>query len=283
MRFRSRSELLFGVIVLLMSGAVLAQNKAIIGVKDFLEDGSTLNEAFERGATAYLYAFDAVVGDVVTVEMTQEEGSDLDPFIVLLSPTGTVVSSDDDSGEAVAFSSRIQSVKIREDGTYLILATSYVYIDNILIESEERQDDQEANEPFALTVSGNSGSADPEANTVRIFAVPVAPGDAVDGQSSVETTVGFYTLEGEAGDRVSLVMESDDFDTILHVFNPEGERIAVNDDDEEGGTTNSAIRNLELPEDGTYLVMATNLFFYSAWDSEAVLEYVGGDYTLSVR
>lgn len=65
-------------------------------------------------------------------------------------------------------------------------------------------------------------------------------------------------------------------DTILHVFSPFGARIAVNDDSEDG--TNSEIAELELTEDGTYLIFATDVFFYDVDDTTTE-----GAYTVSVE
>jgi hypothetical protein len=74
----------------------------------------------------------------------------------------------------------------------------------------------------------------------------------------------------------------DGFDTVIHVFSPSGERIAINDDAEVGVTLDSSIPELELPYDGLYLVWTTNVFFYNAGDKDAQAEYNGGAFTFSV-
>ncbi len=63
-----------------------------------------------------------------------------------------------------------------------------------------------------------------------------------------------YTLEGQAGQRVSITQWSEDFDTYLMLETPSGE-VYANDD--AGGLKFSAIR-MALPESGTYRILATS-------------------------
>ncbi|MGB3494219.1 MAG: tetratricopeptide repeat protein [Elainellaceae cyanobacterium] len=65
-----------------------------------------------------------------------------------------------------------------------------------------------------------------------------------------------YTFEGEAGQRVSIRMESSDFDAYLLLNNPIGNTIAQNDDYD--GTTSNARIVFDLPETGTYSVYANS-------------------------
>ena len=293
-----RSRFLWGVLlvvlsVVILSGAALvsaqgvtssqdAPEPGLIGVKGVLESGTATDGVFENGVTAYLYAFEGSAGDSVTISMTQDQSSDLDPFLVLLGPNGEMVASDDDSGTDVIFSALIDGVELPDDGVYLVLATSFVYIDNILVETAQQTDDQEANNAFVLTLEGNTPPTDTSGDTSTITVVPVTVGDTVAGDSTVTEPVGYFTLDGSAGDVISISAESDEFDTVLHVFGPNGDRIAVNDDTE-SGNTNSTITDLELPDDGTYLILATNVFFYNAGTSDPNLPYSGGKYTVSIQ
>ena len=77
-----------------------------------------------------------------------------------------------------------------------------------------------------------------------------------------------YTFEGQAGQSISIVMESLEFDTYLLLRSPEGEVIAQNDDYEDI-TRNSGIV-LTLPVDGVYTVIANAHGAHSR-----------GDYTVS--
>jgi tetratricopeptide (TPR) repeat protein len=77
-----------------------------------------------------------------------------------------------------------------------------------------------------------------------------------------------HTFEGQAGQTVTIIMESEDFDTVLSLQTATGEEIAFNDDF--GGSLNSRIV-AEIPADGTYRIVARS---YSG---------NGGDFNLVVR
>ncbi|MBE9140203.1 PPC domain-containing protein [Nodosilinea sp. LEGE 07088] len=71
--------------------------------------------------------------------------------------------------------------------------------------------------------------------------------------------VAFYDFDGNAGQAVSLTLDSDDFDTILMVFDSNSERLALNDDISEGNT-NSRI-DITLPATDKYTVLVTSYEF----------------------
>lgn len=77
-----------------------------------------------------------------------------------------------------------------------------------------------------------------------------------------------YEFDGEAGQAMTIELQSEDFDTILLLKGPNGDILTSNDD--YGGTLNSTIV-LELPEDGTYSAVA------SSFSGQ------GGDYQIEVR
>ena len=77
-----------------------------------------------------------------------------------------------------------------------------------------------------------------------------------------------YTFDGEAGQTMTIELESADFDTVLQLKGPDGKLITSNDD--YGVTLNSTIV-IELPTTGTYSAIATS---YSG---------LGGSYQIEVR
>lgn len=77
-----------------------------------------------------------------------------------------------------------------------------------------------------------------------------------------------YTFEGEAGQTMTIELQSEDFDTILMLKGPDGEILTSNDD--YGGTLNSTIV-IALPEAGTYSAVA------SSFSGQ------GGNYQIEVR
>ena len=252
-----------------------------------MQDGDTLTDTFAENVTTHLFGFNATEGDVVTISMTQEEGSDLDPFLVVLGPAGQVIASDDDSGEMM-LSALIADLEIETSGSYLILATSFEYVDNIIVERGEDPEAMLAEEQnYEISISGITPPVDLESfrpDSLTYFRSELEYGTPFpNGYSTAEEPVYYFIFDGEAGDVIDIEMMSDDFDTLLFLFNPSGSRIAINNNDLEGDTTNSAIRGFELPEDGRYLIMATDQFFYNASDEDAeFLVYTGGDFTITV-
>lgn len=102
--------------------------------------------------------------------------------------------------------------------------------------------------------------------------VAALPGRAQEPILKTEGTIvpaeAVYTFAGQAGQVVTITLDSEDFDPVLFLQTATGEEIAFNDDF--GGSLNSRIVT-ELPADGTYRVVARS---YSG---------NGGDFNLMVR
>ena len=77
-----------------------------------------------------------------------------------------------------------------------------------------------------------------------------------------------YAFDGEAGQAMTIDLESEDFDTVLLLRGPDGEILTSNDDF--GRNFNSRIV-IELPETGTYSAVATSF------------SNQGGSYQIEVR
>lgn len=85
----------------------------------------------------------------------------------------------------------------------------------------------------------------------------------VDGEPSVfsitQGVVHEFEFEGERGQVITMLAQArpgDSIDPLLVLLDDEGNVLAANDDSD--GTTNAAIRNFELPSDGTYTVLVTH-------------------------
>jgi hypothetical protein len=66
-----------------------------------------------------------------------------------------------------------------------------------------------------------------------------------------------YEYEGSAGSTIGFAVESDDFDTVVYVANPDGTNLGRDDDG--GGGTNSRL-DVTLPENGTYRIYVVALY-----------------------
>lgn len=96
-------------------------------------------------------------------------------------------------------------------------------------------------------------------------ATPIQPGLPVPGQLDQNNVYDLYTFEGRAGQVVSISMlaTSQTLDTKLFLISPSGLEIADNDDADpavrpaNARATDALINAVTLPEDGTYLIIAT--------------------------
>jgi hypothetical protein len=73
----------------------------------------------------------------------------------------------------------------------------------------------------------------------------------VDGEEEL-----VFTYDADAGDVITVLVDAnDDSDTVMTVFNPDGDEVARDDDNGRG--TNPAIVRVELEEDGEYTLVLT--------------------------
>ncbi|NER81358.1 MAG: tetratricopeptide repeat protein [Leptolyngbya sp. SIO1D8] len=87
-------------------------------------------------------------------------------------------------------------------------------------------------------------------------------------QGTLEPAQQEYSIDVEAGDVVAIILNSEDFDTVLTLLGPSGEEVAFNDDF--GGTLNSLIV-YDVPTSGSYTIVT------KSFDGQ------GGSYNLEVR
>ena len=67
-------------------------------------------------------------------------------------------------------------------------------------------------------------------------------------------------LRGELGESVEVTVESDDFDTFLTIYAPDGSVLDVNDDHFASDAAYASRLRLDLPSTGTYLVVVSGYF-----------------------
>jgi hypothetical protein len=240
-----------------------------------LTSGQSITGTLFENVTAILYAFNATEGDSITVNMVQAEGSSLDPFIVVLDNFGGVVGSDDNSG-SFAGSSQL-SFQAPKSGTYFVIASSAATIDGVQSEFIGQQG------VYVLQVDGNNPP--PELGQDVVYARGELQYDIppeVRGYSAPREPVFYYAFQGQAGDVVTIVMNSLEMDSMLSLYDPQGIRIAVNDDARTLQLLNpsdSALEEITLPATGTYLIMATDVQFPQADAST----YEGGFFDIIVN
>lgn len=261
MLIKQQFTLIF-ILILGLVGLVHAQDSEILDTLPILESNDSINALFDSDISTHLYTFHASSGDIVNIGMTQDS-DDLDPFLVLLDASGAVLAMDDDSG-SVFLAAEIINFEIPDDGTYLILATSPSFLEGTDSASDEVR--------YTVSVTGNATPNGFDTNEVTLEAIGLDYGLVIESESSDTAPATFFVFEGTQGDIVNVLVESDEFPTIIHIFSPSGERLAVDP---------SAITDLELPEDGLYLILATDVFFYEAMLDDTY--FLGGAFTLSLE
>lgn len=172
------------------------------------------------------YTFEGGAGQRITIEM---DSPDLNSYLILLSPEGDNIAQDDDSaGEK---NSRIE-VTLPIDGLYTVLANTYG--------------------------AGETGGYTLELSTSGISPILLKEQGTLGPDSQVLQSDGTpyqeYTFQGRQGQSITVLMESEDFDTFLILVGPDEQVIGQNDD-ASSGTLNSVL-TMTLPATGTYRIIA---------------------------
>ncbi|MDB9526598.1 trypsin-like peptidase domain-containing protein [Oscillatoria sp. CS-180] len=210
---------------------------------DILPDGSFFNA----------YVFEGQQGQRVAVEMTSQ---DVDSYLILLSENNDSLYLEDDDS-AGDLNARLE-ITLPQDGSYIIIANSFA------------QGEQGSYDLRLSEVGAGSVQAPPAGNSERLIlreSGVLSPGDEIapDG-----TLYDQYTFDGQAGQSVTVTIESQEFDTYLAIVDSNGNLVAENDDISASNTNSEA--SFTLPNTGRYLVIVNG---FSVADQ--------GSYTLIVR
>lgn len=211
------------------------------------------------------YTFQGSRGQQVEITMTSRQ---LDSYLILLAPNGTDLAQDDDG--AGGTNSKIQ-VTLPEDGTYTILANSYapweVGAYNLSLSNLQSN-------------AARPNATQPVPSAQPVLQTPQQQGYLLDEQgelgpashvlSSDNSLYEEHYFEGRAGQTVTVMLQSNDFDTYLILVDPAGNVVGENDD-MEPDNYNSAL-TVTLPQNGTYRVIA------NSYDQTG-----RGNYTITVR
>lgn len=191
-------------------------------------------------------ARELAIGDVITEQLTTTGGDrftvtgdegerilidlksyDFDALLTLVAADGTEISDDDGGDEG--YNSRLQYM-FREAGSVTVTAGS--------MGSTGR---------YELSV----GSLDSEQVAQHDGSLEAGDSRTYDGK-----LYDVYEIEGQAGEMLSVTLESNAFDTVVHVSNPDGTNLGSNDDGHDG--TNSELM-VRLREPGAHKIFVTAL------------------------
>ncbi len=227
------------IIVFLLFGVAAAQDAFPITPGSY--EGNINDTTF-----SVRYSFEAQEGDTVTITMETTSG-DLDPFLLLLGPTGRLLATNDDRETGVRDAQIVQS--ITRSGTYTIEATRF------------DQETGTSSGTFRLTLEV-SGAVE----QTEIDPLSAPPPYGVDytfvdfeeigaGTIDEENPLAYFVLGGQQGDFVRIIMTatSGDLQPRLNVLNPDLTVISQTTTLRSGEIAAFAT----LPERGWYLIEAS--------------------------
>lgn len=141
-------------------------------------------------------------------------------------------------------------------------------------------------QPTVIAPTAQAQAAPPDANRPApqglsmAFAAaqgaPLAIGERVSGALDNTRAAQLHTFEGQAGQRIDVLLEQqdNDLDPYILMLAPDGRELYFNDD-RDFNSLNSALLGAELPESGTYTLVATR------WRQQ--FGFSTGRYSLEIR
>jgi hypothetical protein len=222
-----------------------------------IEYGQTVEGEITDDQASEEYVFEGEQGEIVSARMVSTNSrDDLDSYLILINQVGREIAANDDINTAGGiYDSQISGFVLPEDGVYIIIATRF------------QQETGTSTGEYELTLDTIVLGEGEE--------ILFEEGEITNRRSSEE-----YEFDGNAGDLVTVTMidtsRDDALDPQLILLDPDGNELARNDDasDTSVGQLNSQIFAYQLPEDGTYTVVATR-YLEDEGDTE-------GDYEVSV-
>lgn len=92
-----------------------------------VEEAPSLRGVFASDFERHVYLFQGREGEYITIRLSADAGTPLDPFVTLYDPVGEAVAADDDTGATANMGARdalIRAVRLPADGEYVIQAAS---------------------------------------------------------------------------------------------------------------------------------------------------------------
>ena len=186
----------------------------------------------------------------------------LDPMLYLFGPTGAVFAANDDNGRNT--DARIPAYELPMTGDYVILATRFTTT-RVSGGAGEFQLTltQVLDVPSVVDDAGNDTTDTPPNNTtsppVVVDATAIANGETVNQSLDNSRYEVRYSFDGAMGDviTVDMIARDGDLDPYLALYTAENKLVAFNDDDTSNASRNARLQTIELPLDGTYIIVAS--------------------------
>jgi hypothetical protein len=216
---------------------------------NFVTPNVTIIGTVNPGGDADFFGFDATRGQPLTIDINAASlspASALDSVVTLFDSNGNQLTQNDDSGGSV--DSLIQFT-IPANGRYFFSVRNF-----------DSKGGPNFNYQAVVTLGGGGGGGntvnESEPNNNRQQANSITPDVTVQGIIGFFNDVDFFSFNGRAGQRVTLDVNTDSGgfnppDTLLTLFDNDGNQIAENNDDPRGGTRDSFLQ-FTLPRTGQY-------------------------------
>jgi hypothetical protein len=214
--------------------AVVRLSWTLLAAASDPDDGRTLG--YDQGLDGTIspsgdrddYYFDGSAGQAITIRM-DKRNSDLDSYVELYNPDGSLLGRDDDNGGNR--NARL-AITLRQNGRHKIIARDY----------------GSGTGGYRLSLSRES-TADPDDNRWVAFS------NTLQGTISPNNDRDWYYFSGVSGRSISIHMNKIDsgLDSYLELYNEAGVKVAENDD---GGGDRNAWIVYTLPAGGTYRILA---------------------------
>lgn len=244
--------LALGVAAMMSAPPASAQTIAVgASVQGRLQNGDSQLSSGEFRDT---YTLNARAGQRLTIRLS---GEGFDPYLMVRGPGDFTQDNDDDSLSPGSVNSRLD-ITVPANGEMDVVVTSF-------------QAGETGSYTLSVEQAGAQQAASGPASNAPARGGAIALGQSMNGRlaqgdqtlSSGEF-VDMYTFTGRRGQQVDITLTSSDFDPYIGLRGP-GDFSAFNDDDIEGGSTNSRLI-ATLPTDGVYTIQATS---YAAGESGA--------------
>jgi hypothetical protein len=202
-------------------GAPAAQPAAQTSTSGGAADTLEATGRIDNRTPAETYTLDLVRGQTVTIT-TQATSGNLDTTLALYDPNGTEVASNDDITRGNLNSQIIYVAQM--DGTYTVEVSRY---------------DNTSSGDYRIEVAISAASGQPVAQTGGVEVETLEAEGSLDDTYQSES----YEIDLDRGERITITTQatSGNLDTVLFLYDPNGDQVATNDDIERGNLNSQIV------------------------------------------
>lgn len=231
--------------------ALLGTDDRTIAEGDEIE-GSLSSADFMSINDQYLeaWSFEGEEGETVTFDLMSD---DFDSRLYIVGPGLDEVLTDDDSGGACHARIRLT---VLESGTFHIVASSLSYQATGRYRLRAAENPPPGPSISCGGIDGAALTALPALGSIRLGQEVFGTLGNAEASIQDDRPVQAWTIDGRTGDRLTISLSSDDYDSYLYFAGPGLPEVRTDDD---GGEGLDSELTVTLPEDGSYTIGAAAL------------------------